>query len=152
MYVAGAVQLLQACSDTLPGSRELLLEIVCTLAQDPWPAVACPCQQWLSQHHQSGVQSVTTPAPGNSVFTSGAALALAERLLGNMRRVLQQGEDLGMLHARRLTTALQVWPQLRFHARLSNAIQQHLMDAWQYLPHLCLPATNPMVALASHGN
>ena len=40
--------LLEQCAESLACCRPLLLELLCTLAQDAWPAVSRPCQQWLA--------------------------------------------------------------------------------------------------------
>ena len=100
--LTGAVQLLQECSQTLPGSRELLLDLICTLAQDEWQSVSSPCLQWLHG------RPLDADLVHGAVLTSGTALQLAQRLLGDVSTALHRGEVQGTLHCRRLMTALQV--------------------------------------------
>lgn len=128
---AGVLQLLQECSQTLPEGRELLLEVACTLAQDEWPAVSRPCQRWLSRRADSSLTHSDA-----EVLTSDTALKLAQRLMGGLSKALHQGEEVGMLHARRLTTALQV---LAAHAcRLlltpAEGADLCLEHAWSLVP------------------
>ena len=113
---AGVVRLLQECAMTLAASQKLLLSILFTLAQDDWPEVAQPCMAYLrsspeastSESEQAGKSSKTYRHPGPQVLGSEVASGLCMELFSGLAPSLQQGEQQGALHARRLTTALQV--------------------------------------------
>jgi hypothetical protein len=104
------MDLLDNCSGTLQNSTENLLEAVFTLAQDEWPQVATPCREWLSKK-----ATLPDQAPGRGPLREGmpgtpegTVVGIASRLTASLEEALQRGEREGTLHARRLSTALQV--------------------------------------------
>jgi hypothetical protein len=99
---AGACELLESCSASLAGSRELLLELVLALASDPWPQVAAPARAWLAAQAAS---DQALPPGGKPV--ADAVLGMVGRLLQGLLPAMQRGEDAGIMHARQLATALQ---------------------------------------------
>ena len=46
---AGVMELVAKCPTALQPCMELLVELMLTLAQDPWPQVCNPCRMWLTQ-------------------------------------------------------------------------------------------------------
>ena len=86
-------------------SRELLLEIVLGLATDPWPQVAQPARAWLAQEAPD-----QAPGGGGPPQPRDAVLGMVARLLQGLLPALQNGEDVGVMHARQLAAALQVPP------------------------------------------
>ena len=80
--------------------RKLLLQLLCTLAQDDWAAVSQPCQCWLASTRSASSRA------GEGLAEAAREMAgeTAQSLLGACR----QGEEAGIVHARRLLTALQV--------------------------------------------
>ena len=89
------------CAVTLAPASEMLLGIVLALAADEWPQVAEPCRAFLG-----GGWAGSTDADGPSQrhllagLISKLILGLADAAKGN--------QDALILHARRLSTALQV--------------------------------------------
>ena len=114
---AGVVRLLQECAVTLAASQTLLLNILFTLAQDNWPEVAQPCMAYLrsspkastSGSAEAAEQSGPHRHPAPQVLGSKVVSHLCMELVVGLGPSLQQGEQQGALHARRLTTALQVY-------------------------------------------
>ena len=101
------IELLKRCKDTLAASSEMLLEILYTLAQDEWPQVAAPCLTFLSLSLAStSSRDAQSAAVGG--LSNDAAAAVITRLFKGLLGSLQASEEAGVLHARRLTTALQV--------------------------------------------
>lgn len=93
------------CRLTLAPCSEMLLGIVLALAADQWAQVAQPCRAFLAG---SSAVSQTQLATG---LISKLALGLADAARGS--------EDALILHARRLSTAIQV----------SFLVASHLLSA-----------------------
>jgi hypothetical protein len=77
---------------------EMLLGIVLALAPDEWAQVSGPCQALL------GGSSATHQAPSQRRLITG----LLSRLMAGLVDAAQGSEDAFILHAKRLSTAIQV--------------------------------------------
>ena len=98
---AGVCEVLSHCSVTLAPASEILLGIVLALAADEWPQVAEPCRAFLGRGW-AGSADAGRPSQRHLLagLISKLVLGLADAAKGN--------QDALILHARRLSTALQV--------------------------------------------
>ena len=90
---AGVCEVLTQCRVTLAPCSEMLLGIVLALAADQWAQVAQPCREFLASPGTSQTSLMTG-------LISKLTLGLADAAHGS--------EDAFLLHARRLSTAIQV--------------------------------------------
>ena len=88
------------CQLTLAPCSEMLLGIVLALAADSWAQVARPCRALLAKSHTVSQTDLVTG------LISKLTLGLADAAHGS--------EDAFVLHARRLSTAIQVTFSGRF--------------------------------------
>ena len=91
---AGVCAVLTQCQLTLAPCSEMLLGIVLALAADQWAQVAQPCRALLAGSSAASQTQLATE------LISKLALGLADAAHGS--------EDALILHARRLSTAIQV--------------------------------------------
>ena len=98
---AGVCEVMSHCALTLAPASEMLLGIVLALAADEWPQVAEPSRAFLGRGWAG-----STDAEGHS---QGHLLAgLISKLVLGLADAAKGNQDALILHARRLSTALQV--------------------------------------------
>ncbi|CAL5218647.1 g350 [Coccomyxa viridis] len=146
----GVCEVLTQCQLTLAPCSEMLLGIVLALAADQWAQVAQPCRAFLG---------------GNPAASQTASVtAIISKLTLGLNDAARGSEDAFLLHARRLSTAIQVLPAgdvaaklLQSPAQLSllcSSLQQCfafdqaaagllLYAGAEPAPHLSIPAAQP---------
>lgn len=123
--VPGVCTLLSSCEEVLRRSQNELLQIIFSLAQDEWPSVSEPCWKFLGEisslpktlpHKRSSDWEATNGHNGISekaterisVIDKNVIMEIFTELLDKLEISLEKGEQHGALHAKKLTTALQV--------------------------------------------
>ena len=89
------------CAVTLAPASEMLLGIVLALAADEWPQVAEPCRAFLGR---GWAGSAAAEGPSRRHLLAG----LISKLVLGLADAAKGNQDVLILHARRLSTALQV--------------------------------------------
>ncbi|KAK9867939.1 hypothetical protein WJX84_006608 [Apatococcus fuscideae] len=108
------MELVAKCPTALQPCMELLVELMLTLAQDPWPQVCNPCRMWLTQ---------SSPLSPLLQLSAASLTAILDRLVAGLRRSVEAGQEAGRLHARRLASAFMAWPPHLTQALLTNPAQ-----------------------------
>ena len=96
----GVCEVLSHCALTLAPASEMLLGIVLALAADEWQQVAEPCRAFLGR----GWAGSTEEGPSQRHLLAG----LISKLILGLADAAKGNQDALILHARRLSTALQV--------------------------------------------
>ena len=99
---AGVCKVLAQCSNAMAPCSEVLLGVVLALASDEWAQVSGPCRAFLrgsSAMHQ---------APSQRRLVTG----LLSKLMTGLADAARGSEESFILHARRLSTAIQVIPEV----------------------------------------
>ncbi len=111
--------MLTQCRLTLAPCSEMLLGIVLALAADQWAQVAQPCRAFLAGRSAAS-QTISVMA-----MISNLTLGLADAARGS--------EDAFVLHARRLSTAIQVRSQTNtplYASPMSAGLRCHHTRLW----------------------
>ena len=95
--------MLSHCAVTLTPALEMLLGIVLVLAADEWPQVAEPSRAFLGR---GWAGSTDAECPSHRLLLAG----LISKLVLGLADAAKGNQDALILHARRLSTALQVPP------------------------------------------
>ena len=95
---AGVCEVLTQCSNAMAPCSEMLLGIVLALASDEWAQVSGPCRAFL------GGSSAMHQAPSQRRLVTG----LISKLMAGLADAARGSEEAFILHARRLSTAIQV--------------------------------------------
>ena len=98
---AGVCEVMSHCAVTLAPASEMLLGIVLALAADEWPQVAEPCRAFLGR---GWAGSTDADGPSQRHLLAG----LISKLIPGLADAAKGNQDALILHARRLSTALQV--------------------------------------------
>ena len=98
---AGVCEVLSHCAVTLAPATEMLLGIVLALAADKWPQVAEPCRAFLGRGWAGGAAA---EGPSQRHLLAG----LISKLVLGLADAAKGNQDALILHARRLSTAVQV--------------------------------------------
>ena len=93
--------MLSHCAVTLAPASEMLLGIVLALAADEWPQVAEPCRAFLGR---GWAGSAASEGPSQRRLLAG----LISKLVLGLADAAKGNQDTLILHARRLSAALQV--------------------------------------------
>jgi hypothetical protein len=107
---AGVCEVLTQCSNAMAPCSEMLLGFVLALASDEWAQVSGPCRAFLRG------SSAMYQAPSQRRLVTG----LISKLMLGLADAARGSEESLILHARRLSTAIQVC--LEVAPRMRNGV------------------------------